>query len=240
MSALNESAKRIIRLGLVDDHEISRLGLRSVLNQFSGFAVVSEHCNGKDAIEAFMTAPPDVVIMDVNMPEMNGIDATRHLKTHQPSINILMLTDADHDDEVFAAFAAGADGYCLKHTTSSYLHNALISVYQGAAWIDPAIAKRVLQFCTTGIGTLGGSALKPGAELSESQCKFGLTERELEVLHLIVEGFSNKDIAEKLCISENTVKTHNKRVMEKLSVSDRTQAAVKAFQEGLIKQEAKS
>jgi DNA-binding NarL/FixJ family response regulator len=168
---------------------------------------------------------PDVVLMDLAMPVMNGIDATQEIKKTQPHIRIIMLTTHESDEDVFAALGAGADAYCLKTIDTSELAVVLKTVANGAAWLDPAIARRVLR------------NVQPAPTKSGNQSVglvTNLSPRELEVLGLVVEGLSNQEMAQKLFVSNDTIKSHMRHIMEKLLVSDRTQAAVKALKMGLI------
>lgn len=216
-----------IRVLIADDHAITRLGLESALSAFDELSIVGNAKNGTEAIECCATLAPHVVLMDVRMPELNGIDSTRAIKESYESIRILMLTEADHEEEVFASFAAGADGYCLKRAPADQLRTAIKSVHNGVGWIDPAVAKQVL-LAIAATATQNVPAVQP------KLLKFGLSSRELEVLQCIVDGCANNEIANKLVISTETVKTHVRHIMDKLSVSDRTQACVKALREGIL------
>lgn len=215
-----------ITIVIADDHEISRLGLKLVLSPFAEFVVIGEVSNGPAALELCKQQEPKVILMDVHMPAGNGIDATKFVKAEFPAIRVLMLTASDRDDEVFAAFAAGADGYCLKQTSGEQLRAAIMSAVQGGCWIDPALAKMVLVAAAGSPQKLTSPSGKPP--------KFGLSQRELEVLEQLVNGGTNAEIAKSLVVSPETVKTHVRHIMEKLTVSDRTQAAVKALREDLL------
>lgn len=218
-----------ITLLLVEDQGITRLGLKIVLNRCPDFEVVGEAENGKDAVELAQQLKPNVVMMDINMPVLNGIEATKSIKASLPDIKVIILTMSDEDNAIFAALSAGADGYCLKDAQPEVLAAAVRSCDMGASWLDPAIAKRVLR-ASSGQQSSRVSTSAPGTKDN----LFALTERELDVLQQLVDGLSNQEIAEKLCITLHTVKSHMRHIMEKLMVSDRTQVAVKALKDGLL------
>jgi len=220
----------IIRVVVVEDHEITRMGLKLTLEQNPGIFVVGEAQDGREGTDMVMKLKPNVVLMDIGLPHVDGIEATGAIKQALPQTRIIMLTSHDNDRDIFAALAAGADGYCLKETASSQLALAIRTVSEGAAWLDPGIASRVLRASVQ--AGLPVSA-KPG-EKEETKNASRLSQREIEVLKLVVDGMSNQEIAEKLIVSVETVKTHMRRLMEKLAVSDRTQAAVKAMREGIL------
>ncbi len=218
-----------ITLLIAEDQAITRLGLKMVLNKISAFEIVGEADNGQVAVVQAQRLNPAVVVMDISMPVLNGIEATQSIKTLMPDVKVIILTSRDEDDAIFAALGAGADGYCLKDASPEVLESAIRACSLGASWLDPAIAKRVLQ----------ASTVNPPKQLASSKVKaekFALSEREREVLQLVVEGMSNQQIADKLFITTFTVKTHMRHIMEKLMVSDRTQAAVKALKDGLVQE----
>ena len=206
---------------------LTRMGLRAVVERFPDLKVIAEAENGKMAVDQAIALKPNAIIMDVEMPIMDGIEATKQVKLLAPESNVLILTSHDHDDDVFAALAAGADGYCLKDANAEALAGAIRAVSSGASWLDPAIAKRVLKASVGGIP-------KPQVKQEKRNEKFGLSARQTEILELLVEGLSNQQMAERLFVSNETVKTHMRHIMEKLAVADRTQAAVKALREGLL------
>jgi NarL family two-component system response regulator LiaR len=216
---------KVARVLIVDDHEIFRAGLRISLDGIAEVEVVGESSDGQTAVHLCSSLKPDVVLMDVGMPVMDGVDATRQIKATMPEIKILMLTTYDSDASVFAALGAGADGYCMKSIKSQQLGSAITTILQGAAWLDPAIAQRVLIASTS-----------PTKKAHATKLENGLSPRELEVLNLLVEGLTNQEMATRLVLSTETVKTHMRHIMEKLSVCDRTQAAVKAMKQGLVTQ----
>lgn len=211
---------------IVEDQLITRLGLKIVIERFADFEVVADVENGKLAVEEAIKHLPSVIVMDVAMPEKDGIEATKEIKQLLPQIGVLILTSHDHDDDIFAALGAGADGYCLKNSEPELIATAIRAVSQGATWLDPTIAKRVLR------ASVDNNLQKTPERSSNS--KFALSARETEVLELLVEGMTNQQMAKCLNLSTDTIKTHMRHIMEKLAVSDRTQAAVKALREGLL------
>ena len=217
-----------ITVVIAEDHEITRVGLKLTLEQMPGLKIIGQAEDGKQILDVVSKLHPDVVLMDVGLPNIDGIDATRQIKELYSNVRIIMLTSHDNDDDVFAALGAGADGYCLKDISSHQLSMAIKTVYEGAAWLDPGVASRVLRAC----------AVNPRITHSTSQettpSSSSLSQREVDVLRLVVEGKSNQEIADVLVLSIETVKTHMRHIMEKLAVSDRTQAAVKAMRQGLI------
>jgi|AGTN01.2.fsa_nt_gi Response regulator containing a CheY-like receiver domain and an HTH DNA-binding domain len=221
MSQLNGK----IRVLLVEDHRVTRLGLRCFLDEYDDVEVVGEAGDGIEAVEQAESLQPDVILMDVQMPRMDGIQASREIRKSNSDVRIVIVTTFDQEREVFAALSAGANGYCLKDVSDDRLYTAIISVFKGDIWLDAAIAGKVF------------SALPQIGDPSESHANHGggeLSARELDVLRLIVEGRSNSEIAKLLVITGDTVKSHIKHILEKLAVSDRTQAAVKALRDGLV------
>lgn len=225
LSAQVENA--VIRLVLVEDYKLVRIGLRSVLNEDARIEVIGEAETGEQGIEMIRNLKPDLVILDLGLPGIDGIEVTKMIKTFDDSIKIVILTSHEVEEEVLAALSAGANAYCLKEITSSRLIEVVKSVYEGAAWLDPAIAGMALEmFSSTGMKSKASSA---GAR-SDLQ----LTERENQVLTLLVEGKSNSEIADCLSVSVHTAKAHVCSILQKLSVHDRVQAAVKAVKENLV------
>jgi DNA-binding NarL/FixJ family response regulator len=210
---------------IVEDQEIARVGLKVILDATDGMNVVGLAHDGEQAVSMALSLQPSVILMDIGLPLLNGIEATKAIKLEKPELKIIMLTTHDDDQHIFAALSAGADGYCLKEAPSERLVQAIRAVADGVAWLDPGIAGRVLKACGQG----GGKADEKGQNSLAS-----LSQRELDVLRLVVDGQTNQEIADKLVLSVETVKTHMRHIMEKLAVSDRTQAAVKAMREGLI------
>lgn len=221
-----------IDIFIAEDHEITRVGLKLTLEHVPGFRVVGEAEDGRGTVKRVVELKPHVVLMDIGLPLMDGIDATCRIKEEAPGTRVIMLTSHDNDRDIFAALGAGADGYCLKEVSGSQLTMAIRAVADGVAWLDPGVASRVLRAVATVTPTAPGSedsATKPSTPGASP-----LSQRELDVLRLVVEGLSNQEIADRLILSVETVKTHMRHIMEKLAVSDRTQAAVKAMREGLV------
>lgn len=217
----------VIRLVLVEDYKLVRIGLRSVLNEDPRIEVVGEAETGEQGIDLVKQLKPDLVILDLGLPGIDGIEVTKIIKGMDEDIKVIILTSHEVEDEVLAALSAGANAYCLKEITSNRLIEVVKSVYEGAAWLDPAIAGMALEmFSTTGIKS------KAGAQGARSDLQ--LTERENQVLTLLVEGKSNSEIADALSVSVHTAKAHVCSILQKLSVHDRVQAAVKAVKENLV------
>lgn len=214
-----------IRVFIAEDHPLTRQGLRYSLKEEAGFEIVGEEADGSSVIEQVLQIKPDVVLMDIILIGLDGIQATRSIKEQSPETKIIMLTSHDSDEYIFSAFAAGADGYCLKNIAGDKLRQSIRSVADGVGWLDPAIAKKVLQTSVQHT---------PATAAPKTPSKYHLSARELEVLTLVVEGLSNQEIGSKLFLSPETIKSHMRKVFEKLLVADRTQAAVKALREGII------
>lgn len=232
-----------IRVVLIEDHDLTRVGMRTALQQQIGIKVIGEAADAAQGLEMVRTAQPDVAIVDIGLPDMDGIELTRQLKLvpedggAEPKVLILTLND--NEEVVLAAFGAGADSYCMKDVSLDQLVEALRVTHEGNSWIDPAIARVVLQQTRAGQAsgidphaTVSINAAAP--EYSQILETYPLTERELEVLELIVDGCSNAAIAEKLYITVGTVKTHVRNILNKLCADDRTQAAVRALRSGLV------
>jgi DNA-binding NarL/FixJ family response regulator len=208
-----------IRLVVVDDHALFRAGLINLLNQMPEMEVVGQAGDGKAAIEEVRRANPDVVLLDIHMPVMGGVETVRHLKQNE-TCRILMLTISKHDEDLFGAIEAGADGYLLKSAEPDELRRAILWVAEGKSVLSPEVTKRVLQ----AVGS--GKNLTSGVLLSE---------RELDVLQCLAKGMTSVEIAHHLFISENTVKTHVRHILEKLEAGNRAEAVSKAIQMGLIR-----
>ena len=206
---------------LVDDHEIVRNGVRAVLDLQSDIVVVAEASSGAAAIEQAEQHAPDVVLMDIVMPEMDGIVATRKLKAISPTSQVIVLTSFHDDQHIFPAIKAGALSYLLKDIDAAYLASAIRQAAKGEATLHPAIASRV-------VAELGGRRSERVNVFAE------LSDRELEVLTLIAAAKTNAEIAEQLVISLKTVKRHVSNILSKLHLADRTQAAVLAWREGVV------
>ena len=237
-----------IRVALIEDHDLTRVGIRTALQQRQEIEVVGEAANASDGLKLLEAERPDIAIVDIGLPDKDGIELTKQLKASQNTndesrTKVLILTLRDNKEAVLAAFAAGADSYCMKDISFDNLLEALRVTHSGNAWIDPAIARIVLQQAQqTPEGSIESvvadgktvSINAADAEYDQMIAAYPLTERELEVLQLIVEGCSNAIIAEKLYITVGTVKTHVRNILNKLCADDRTQAAVRALRSGLV------
>ncbi len=212
---------------LVEDHAVTRFGLKILLDNVPGYIVVAEAEDGNQAVNLTLEHKPNVVLMDVGLPNLDGIDATKKIKQLSPDSRVVIFTAHDRDDDIFAAFAAGADGYCLKDASLETLLLAISAVASGAGWLDPRIAGRVLSFYSR-------NSTQPAQPVKDTSVSAALSDRELEVLQLVVDGMSNNAIAKQLFLSIETVKSHMRHIMSKLSITDRTQAAVKALRSGLL------
>jgi len=215
----------IIRILIVDDQRLMREGLRTLLELEDGFEIVGEAANGQAALEAYAELNPDVVLMDIRMAGMDGVEATRRLCTSWPGARVIILTTFDDDSNVFEGLRAGAVGYLLKDLSGQELANAVRTVYNGGALIEPTVAKRVMaEF----------ARLHPPARTIDQGLPEPLSERELEVLKLVSAGLSNREIGNKLGLSEGTVKNYVTSVLQKIGVRDRTQAALRGRELGII------
>lgn len=226
-------ADKEIKVLLVEDHTMIRMGTALVIEKTDGITLVAQAEDGQQGVDMAKEYLPDVVLMDIGLPVIDGIEATRQIKELNLNCKILIFTSRDNDDDVFAALAAGADGYIMKGATPEQLTSAIVAVNEGTAWLDPAIARLVLSNVQRQNQTTSESSV---TEVNYKTAKntFGLTDREMEVLALIVDGLSNPEIAEKLFITRATAKAHVHSILQKLYVDDRTQAAVTAMREGLV------
>ncbi len=217
-----------VQILLVDDHALVRRGMKGQFTMEPGFDVVGEATDGTQAIELAIKLQPDVILMDIDMPVMDGITATQQIKSDRPNIRILALSAFDHDTQVMGMLAAGADGYCLKSIEWEQLIAVIQLILQGGAYLDPKIAQKVSRM------------LKPvivahnKATVTEIGQQPVLSNREREILKLIADGYSNQSIADELYLSLGTVKSYVRMILNKLSVDDRVQAAAIAIREGLI------
>ncbi len=217
------TSERPIRVLIADDHTVVRDGLVAVLAHRPEIMVVGEAGTGVEAVEQARRLRPDVILMDLRMPEMDGAEAMRRIRQDDAEVRFLVLTTFDNDEYIFEAIQAGARGYLLKDVSREELFRAVTAVYRGESLIQPNVAARVLdRFVEL-------SRTRPGGEQ--------LSERELEVLRLMAQGAANKEIAARLVISDSTVKTHIANIFQKLDVNDRTQAVTKALQKGIIRLE---
>jgi DNA-binding NarL/FixJ family response regulator len=209
----------MIQVLIADDHTILRQGLRRILAEDAALTVVGEAITGEEAVARALELLPDVVLMDVNLPQFSGIEAARRIRAARPEIRVLMLTVSDKDQDLIDALKAGARGYLLKSAEAREVTEAIQRVHAGEAILPPALAARVLD-------ELASPPPSPGK----------LTPRETEVLQLVAEGLGNKEIAATLSISENTVKTHVRHILDKLGLRSRTEAAAYAMRSGLVSQ----
>lgn len=235
-----------IRIVLIEDHHLTRMGLKAAFRGQPDIDLVGEAANGQEGISLLHKYQPDVALVDIGLPDIDGIELVRRFRESQAEDNtsgtkILMLTMHDSEDAVMAAFAAGADSYCMKHTDLDDLIVAVRETHASNSWIDPAIASIVLRRVRRPVATVGGgesdrtvaiNAVEP--EYEQVLESYPLTERELEILELIVEGCSNAEISERSYITVGTVKTHVRNILNKLGVDDRTKAAVTALRAGLV------
>jgi NarL family two-component system response regulator LiaR len=205
---------------IVDDHGIVREGLRTYLELMDDIEVIGEAENGVEAVAQVRQHRPDVVLMDLVMPEMDGIEATRQVIAVSPTSKVLVLSSFTDDERVFPAIKAGAAGYLLKDVSPPDLAHAIQAVHQGKTQLHPDIARKLMDQVVS-------------AELEPADAASELTARELEVLRLVAQGMSNREIAQALTIRDKTVKTHVSNILSKLHLADRTQAAIYALKEGL-------
>ncbi len=220
----------MINVLLVEDHELYRMGLSMLLSKSEGINLLSEAADGIEGIKKARELSPDVILMDIGLPNIDGIEATQRIKDFNPNVKILIFTSRDSENDVFESFRAGADGYIMKGATPEQTISAIKSVYEGVGWIDPSIAKMVF----SNLQRPSYSVITEPDIKNENKNSYGLTERELEVLELMVEGLSNPQIADKLVITRATAKAHVHSILQKLCVGTRTQATVTAMREGLV------
>lgn len=208
-----------LRVMIVEDDPMMQLGLEQTLGEYPQLTLVGQVGDGYQAVEMAQKLVPDVIVMDIGLPRQDGIAATQQIKALMPNVRVVMLTSHVTETEVIAALSSGADAYCIKGTNVDRLIAAIAAAQEGATYLDPQIARRVIEH------------LKPP---TSTTLVGQLSQRELEVLKLMVEGKSNPEIAADLYLSPNTVKTHIRGIMNKLAVDDRVQAAVVALRAGLV------
>jgi DNA-binding NarL/FixJ family response regulator len=208
-----------LKVLIVEDDPMMQLGLEQTLSDYPHLAIVGQATDGYGAVELAQSLQPDMIVMDIGLPRLDGIAATSRIRQCLPDVRIVMLTSHTSDTEVVAALSSGADAYCIKGSNVDRLMAAIAAAQEGATYLDPQIARSVLKHLQM------PSTASPSAQLSQ---------RELDVLKLMVEGKSNPEIANALYLSPNTVKTHIRGIMNKLSVDDRVQAAVVALRTGLV------
>ncbi len=214
-----------VRVLIVDDHEVVREGLRAILEDEEGIEVVGEAGDGAEALSIARQVTPDLVLMDINMPRMDGVEATRRMKSLFPATSVVVITVFDDEAHVIDAIRAGAAGYILKDCSRDLVVHTVKAVNAGAALLEPDLLRQALE-------SVASHPTQPAPEMTQGAET--LTPRELDVLRLIVDGLTNRQIASRLHLSEDTVKKHVQSVIAKLQVSDRTQAAVKAVRTGIV------
>jgi len=221
-------AQNTINLIIVEDYKLTRMGLKSSLEEFEGIKVIAEAEDAEKGIMLIEKLKPEIVLMDLGLPGMNGIEATGLIKKDNPDLKVIILTSHEREEEVLASLGSGANAYCLKDIEPKALVNVIREVAKGACWLDPVIAKVALKLFpkpeNTNITTKGHML----------DARSQLTERELEVLRLLVKGKSNTEIAKDLIVSVHTAKAHVCSILQKLCVDDRVQAAVKAVKENIV------
>lgn len=223
----------MIRILLVDDSRLMRVSLKTTLSQAADIEIVGEAEEGRQGVELAGQLKPDVILMDIGMPIMDGIKATQLIRDKQLAARVIMLTSHESDQDVLDAFQSGATSYCLKDTEPEALLQIIRSTAAGACWIDPKIARVLVSQVSQQVAT----AAMPVSQSQEDGLPSTLSllsDREIDVLKLITEGLNNTEIAERLSISMNTVKTHVKNIFLKLEVEDRTAAALKALKERIV------
>jgi DNA-binding NarL/FixJ family response regulator len=213
-----------VRVLLVDDDDLMRAGLNAVFSSDESIEVVGEAADGRAAVQQTAALRPDVVLMDVRMPDLDGISATREILAAAPEVKVAVLTTFEQDDYIFGALSAGASGFLLKRTKPEELIAAIHTIAAGDSLLSPSVTRRVIE----------RMAGQPPSDPSAGERLHQLTPREREVLELIARGRSNREIAAAFVIGESTVKTHVKRILMKLHLRDRAQAAIFAYESGLI------
>ncbi len=214
-----------IQVLLVDDDDLMRAGLRAVLSSDAGVEVVGEASTGREAVNAARSTRPDVVLMDVRMPDLDGISATRELALAAPDAKVVILTTFEQDDYIFGALQAGASGFLLKRASPEDLLAAIHAVAAGESLLSPSVTRIVIERMAT----------QPLTDVESAERLDELTPREREVLELVALGLSNGEIAAALVIEESTVKTHVRRILMKLRLRDRIQAVIFAYESGLVR-----
>lgn len=217
-----------IKVIIIEDYKLTRVGLRSALNEYKHINVLAEAEDAEEGMKLIEKIRPNVVLMDLGLPGMNGLEATIKMKEKYPEIKVIILTSHERGEEVIAALGAGANAYCLKDITPETLSDVIKNVAEGACWVDPAVSSFALNFFPKPENV----TLLQSTEVKDARSQ--LTERELEVLKHLVKGKSNTEIAKELIVSVHTAKAHVCSILQKLCVDDRVQAAVKAIKENII------
>ena len=220
-----------IKILLVEDHTVFRMGLSLIFENTQGLELIGEATTGKQGVDMALKLTPDIVLMDIGLPEMDGIQATKMIKKSNPNMKILIFTSRDNENDVFDSLSAGADGYIMKGATEDQIINAVKAVSTGTAWLDPAIARLVLSNVKREPTTQPQQVIQ---QTKNSKNVYGLTNKELEVLGLIVEGKNNEQIAKSLVVTLATAKAHVHNILQKLYVKNKTQATIQAIKEGIV------
>lgn len=220
--------KKVIKVAIIEDFKLTRVGLRCALNENEDLKVVAEAEDAIEGLKLIEREKPDVILMDLGLPGMNGIEATVKVKEMLPQTKVIALTSHDREEEVLAALSSGASAYCLKDIDPNKLADVVRDVATGVCWIDPMVSQMALNSFpkVENIGFLPGK--------SQNEGRVPLTEREFEVLKHLVAGKSNTEIAKELIVSVHTAKAHVCSILQKMCVNDRVQAAVKAVKEGMV------
>lgn len=220
--------KKVIKVAIIEDFKLTRVGLRCALNENDDLKVVAEAEDAVEGLKLVEKEKPDVILMDLGLPGMNGIEATVKVKEMMPQVKVIALTSHDREEEVIAALSSGASAYCLKDIDPTKLADVVRDVATGVCWIDPMVSQMALNSFpkVENIGFLPNK--------SQSEGRVPLTEREYEVLKHLVAGKSNTEIAKELIVSVHTAKAHVCSILQKMCVNDRVQAAVKAVKEGMV------
>jgi DNA-binding NarL/FixJ family response regulator len=230
MENLTSTDTQVIRMFIVEDYHLTRMGLMAVLSEFPQLKFIGEAESAEEALSKLESNTPDILLLDLGLPGMNGIEMAQEVHKRWPDIKIVILTSHNEEQEVIAALGAGAQAYVLKDVKPERLVHVIETVQDGAVWLDPAIASMVL----TLVNDPGSLNFQRRQANTEANPDSELTERELEVLQLIVAGKSNPEIADDLCISIHTAKAHVGSILNKLCVNDRVQAAIKALKENIV------
>lgn len=223
-----------VKVLIVEDHLMVRMGLSLVLEKIGDIDLIGEAENGLEGVTKAQKLLPDVVLMDIGLPEIDGIEATKRIKETNPEIKILMFTSRDSEDDVLAAFEAGANGYIMKGANAEQTERAIKSVSEGTGWLDPQIARIVLSNIQHSNKQAQNTTSTGEINYQEGKNVYGLTTTEMDILSLLVEGLSNPEIAERRVITKSTAKAHVHNILQKLCVASRSQATRKALVEGLV------
>ena len=217
-----------IKMMLVEDYKLIRVGIKTLFDEADGFEVVAEADNGRDAISKALSIKPDIILLDLGLPDMSGLKVIKNILDENQNNKIIILSSRNNEEEILKVFSLGVYAYVIKDISTEMLLYIVKTVYNGGMWIDPKIVPVLRE---------RNDKIIPQKQTSRAMFKnthSNLTQREYEVLKLVVEGKSNNDIAQELCISEHTAKAHVCNIIQKLLVDDRTQAAVKAIKEGIV------